>query len=153
MTEEKLTADEYRKLAADSRRRSAESFERCDTDGFVSQFCADRQANLYEVLADLAEAGWVCEFSCLRNTDEEIVPAKLITGRYGPCWALCDEVGQFTGEFVKWDSPKALAKKGLHESKETRPATAKIVASKSARGFSGLASTYVAVVPDDGRRW
>jgi len=30
----------------------------------------------------------------------EYVPAKLISGRYGTCWALVGNDGRFTGEFI-----------------------------------------------------
>ncbi|QWY84902.1 hypothetical protein SEA_MSCARN_31 [Gordonia phage MScarn] len=51
------TADEYRAMAQDERNRSAESFDRCDTDGFLSQWAHDSMAHNYRHLADLVDNG------------------------------------------------------------------------------------------------
>lgn len=49
------TADEWREMARECRQRSADSFDRCDTDGFLSQWASDSLANTYRYLAELAE--------------------------------------------------------------------------------------------------
>jgi hypothetical protein len=51
------TAAEYREQANASSRRSAESWERSDTDGFLSQWASDRMASVYLNNAAKVEAG------------------------------------------------------------------------------------------------
>ncbi|WGH21011.1 hypothetical protein SEA_AZIRA_5 [Gordonia phage Azira] len=51
------TADEYRAMAQRERQSSYDSFERCDTDGFLSQWAHDSMARTYLTLAGWAEDG------------------------------------------------------------------------------------------------
>lgn len=40
------TPDELREMAQEQDRRRTESFDRCDTDGFVTQFCQSLNSDL-----------------------------------------------------------------------------------------------------------
>jgi hypothetical protein len=99
-----LTADQYREMARDARRRSAESWDRSGTDGYLSQWASDSVAREYDLAADLAEAGWVAEFPALFDLEGNLVAAKLVEveNRYGP------------GKVSKWivlenDDPRSRA--------------------------------------------
>jgi hypothetical protein len=51
------TADEWRAKAVASRKSSLDSFDRCDTDGFLSQWASDSMASTYYRLAEYADEG------------------------------------------------------------------------------------------------
>ena len=50
-------AQEYRNEAAELHNRVEESFERCDTDGFLSQWANGISANVASLNAEIAETG------------------------------------------------------------------------------------------------
>lgn len=147
-----LSAEELREKANRSTQRERESFERCDTDGFVSQFCDGLYARLYLRQAEIAEAGGMAEFDTVYTLEGERVPVKRINGRYGPCWAILDADGKFTGEFLSIGSkPKYYAKRGYEIRRELRPAMAVVSNSNpNARGFGGLATSFIAVIERTG---
>lgn len=142
-------ADELRAEAAQMDAKAEESFQRCDTDGFLSQWALGIGAQKNRLQAGIEEAGGVSEFAALFDVETgERVAAKLIDGRFGLCWALCDEAGEFIGEFVK-AFPKretTMAKKGFREGHEMAPARA--VIRGSGTGLSGNA--WACIVRLDG---
>lgn len=148
-------AQRLRDEAAAGFKASADSFERCDTDGFLSQWASDITARLKLRQAEIIEAGGTAEFPALFDaTTGERIPAKLIDGRFGLCWAFVDPTTRkFTGEFVGALSrgKKARERRGVVEGKEIAPAWAKIDAPKGARGLGGAASAFVRTFrKDDG---
>lgn len=86
------TGDEFRAMATERYQRSAESFERCDTDGFLSQWAADCQGSLYQTCARVADSlgtDGLIEFSRLVLTDldgQPIADARLISTKFGLKW-------------------------------------------------------------------
>lgn len=112
-------AEELRESAARHESDARESFERCDTDGFVSQWASGLNAQRDRCEADIQEAGGVATFGryALEDLDGNRVAAKLIRGKFGPCWALLDSTGEFTGEFVGAHPRRAstLERKGYRE--------------------------------------
>ncbi len=142
------TAEELRAKAAECAERSEESFQRCDTDGFLSQWANDLTARLYRTQADLVDNGGVDEFLGLcKIATGERVRAKIIRGRFGPCWAIVGEDDKFTGEFFP-TGPRSRKQKaaGLCEKPEMAPAGAKI--DGQGTGLSG--SAWVAIYRTDG---
>lgn len=129
------TAEQWREAATESRRRSAESFERSDTDGYLSQWASDTMARKYDACATLAEQGGKAEFPALRDADGHLVPAKIIDTPYGRAFALLDPVnptGAFLG-FVNFSSASTAekrnayyAKKGYRMGQVRVPATVKM---------------------------
>jgi len=112
-----MTAEDYMNMASGKYRQAEESFERCDTDGYLSQWASSIMANVYRHLADLAENGGKAEFLALADLEGNEVSAKVINGRYGPCWAIMDGSGNFTGKFVNYRPAResTLRKKGYQE--------------------------------------
>lgn len=51
------TAQQYRESAAGHIQAERESFERCDTDGFMSQWAHNVMARVAQVKADIVENG------------------------------------------------------------------------------------------------
>jgi hypothetical protein len=142
------TAAEWRAEAQACRAKKEESFQRCDTDGFLTQWADGITASLYGMKATLAESNGMSEFPGLfvRATGER-VRAKLINGSYGWCWALVDDRDEFTGTFYGDSRTKRakLYKAGYEVRMEMAPAKAKVVG--TGHGLSGNA--WAAIVRAD----
>lgn len=160
MTQTTKTAEELRAEAADLDRQARESFERCDTDGFLSQWADGLMARLRRTEADLVEAGNVSEFWGLyRRADGVRVRAKHVTFRskfhYGTedCWSFRDENDRTVKGSkllrINWENPNGvrtnLWKAGYEMRRELAPAKAEIAG--SGYGLSG--SAWVAVTRTD----
>jgi hypothetical protein len=112
------SAAEWKEEARAARQRSAESFERSDTDGFLSQWASDKMASKYDYCADLAAHGGRSSFPALFDLDGKPVPAKQIETRYGLTWMLLDENGKSTGEFVNPSKSNSAEKRATAMSKK-----------------------------------
>lgn len=80
------TADEWRAMSQDCMKREAESFARCDTDGFMSQWASSQTARMYQYLAgwadgtgDVQRIPWVFDAETLRPVTEW----SYVRGQYG----------------------------------------------------------------------
>lgn len=116
------TADEWRAAAQACRERSAESFERCDTDGFLSQWASDSTARLYDAVAKVADEGGYMEYPALFIADDETgAPASthLFDGEFGECWVLTDEAMTAAGTTKRFINP-SKARKGATRAKNMR---------------------------------
>lgn len=151
------TPADLRAQAAESDRRAAESFDRCDTDGFVSQWANGITSRQLRLQADILEAGGVAEFPALFDLDGNLVAAKLVDGRYGQSWCLLatDDADSFA---IGWFSPSHARKgerrlrtdraKGFTEGTVKAPAKAGIAASGT--GLAGAVTAHVTVYRADG---
>lgn len=141
------TATEHRAKANEHFRNADESFERSDTDGFVTQWASNMSGQLEMAKARLAEAGGVHEFPALFDLDGNRVPAKYLpAARYGPVFALVGDDGDFTG-FVSatYKRDSTVESKGYRYGREMAPAVARTWAPAGARGLSGATSVQVVV--------
>jgi hypothetical protein len=138
---------------------AADSFDRCDTDGFLSQWADGITADLKRHQADLLRDGGYAQFPVLCDADGNVVADRIYT---------------FTNQFADWTTverwklPAELEAKhsrrwvpvagysgksrvqkqiGLHEESRWFPAYAKITGSGT--GLSGCASAYVGVFRAD----
>lgn len=152
----KLTADEYRKMAAGSHSAKEESFDRCDTDGFLTQWAHGLTSSLYSTLAELAENNWQSEFPALfYSGTQNRVPAKIIyvkdkysyNGGMKSLWAIVNpNTGKFTGQFLPTGKNSRKQKSaGFWEGSELAPAYAKI----DGRGYGLSGSAWVSVFRTD----
>lgn len=131
------TADDYRQAAAAADAAADASFERCDTDGFLSQWAHGITAQKYRLQAQIEDAGGLWFFPTLQDGDRK-VDAKLIDGKFGRCWMLADaEYARYGRKFVGFGATRILRKLGLHEGEEPAPAIA-VIRGKG-RGLSGQA--------------
>lgn len=145
------TAAEWRELAAQSRRESYDSFERCDTDGFVTQWASDITAREYEAKAKLAENDGWGRFVTVFDLDGNKLDATQCKTQWGYTW----RIGR--GDNVQWFNEssaqdperrkKANAKKGYAIGYVEAPAYVTIGGGGS--GFSGMASAHVVIRPKD----
>lgn len=145
------TADQLRAEAAAAEREAHDSFDRCDTDGFLTQWAHGLTAQEKRLQATVIENGGLVEKMGLFDVDTgERVRAKLIDGKYGTCWAFCDADDRFTGQFIT-AFPKretTMARKGYVEQWEWVPGKATIVG--HGRGLAGAASCVATTVRTDG---
>lgn len=155
MTE--YTARELRDRAAKWSAESAASFERCDTDGFLSQWANDITARELRAQAEIVENGGRSEFPALFDLDGNLVAAKLVETRYGYAWALLESddprsriVGWFNASKARTDDKRIAAntRKGYSVGRVLAPAKAEIMAHGT--GLAGAASAYVGVRRTDG---
>lgn len=171
-----MTAEELRAEADRCQQSAAESFERCDTDGFLSQWASGITARQYNMQARIAEAGGTARFAGLFNAAGERVKAKLVEvpsfQHFGTesKWLLLDEADKalvwvprsgclymhchveadrtVLDEAPSGPSPRSkMAKMGLHEELESAPAEAAI--GGSGRGLSGCANAHVYIKRTD----
>lgn len=140
------TPDQLRDMARQKYQDAVDSFERCDTDGALSQWASGLAGDRLHKEADIAENGGLWEFPALFDTEGNLVPAKLIEGKYGMCWMLLDSDGDATGEFIGAFPARrsTMFKKGYLEGTVKRPARVKIGARKG-----GMATAYTMIVPAD----
>ena len=148
-----LTAAEYREKAAECDRRRQESFERCDTDGFVTQFVDGKSRALYQTKAEIAENGGVAEFDGLFLIETgERVKAVQRHGEWGYYWMLLGDDDKPTGTFIphsKGTKRSKMFKMGMMTKRELAPADARFAG--GGYGFSGLATLYIETYrTDDG---
>ena len=151
------TASALREQAARQDRAAAESFDRCDTDGFLSQWASGLTAQKLRLEAEIVENGGKAEFPALFDADGNLVPAKLVDTRYGLAWCLIDE-NNVHGPALGWfhsskhrDDAKRIAanlRKGFRLGRVMAPARADI--GGSGKGLAGAASCYAYVRRTDG---
>ena len=101
-----MTTTQIENLKADNARIQAKKEERLadQTNGedcFVSEFAGTLTSRLNKVKIEILENGGKSEFDGLFTPEGERIAAKLIRGKWGLCWAICDDEGQFTGTFQK----------------------------------------------------
>lgn len=150
--------EEHRQKASESVQEAAKSFERCDTDGFLSQWASGLTANLHRAKARIADAGGMSSFPALFDLDGNLVAAKLVDTRYGRSWMLLaddDPSGRAAGWFnpSKHSDPERRrtnnAAKGFFVGKVAAPADAKLASPPGARGLGGATSVSVSVYRTD----
>jgi hypothetical protein len=146
------TAAELRAEAAQHEQNAAESFDRCDTDGFVSQWASGINAQVARRQADIVENGGVWTFRRVRLADAEtgeiVADARRVKTRYGLKWRI-----DSTDEWLPYEPARdsTLRKHGYVEVEEfaTAPAKAKSWSPSNARGLSGATSVCVVIVRTD----
>lgn len=134
-----MTAAQLREYAQSCRTESARSFERSDTDGFLSQKANDVTASVYELQATIVENGGRALFLALYDLDGNVVPAIYEEGQYGYQWKLLDPHATGSSRVLGWFSPSKAktpgkarendAKKGFYVGYALFPAVADMGAS------------------------
>lgn len=149
------TAAALRAKAAQHEQDARDSFERCDTDGFLSQWASQQMSALERTNARIAEVGGVWTFSRLQllTTDGEATDARLVETKYGQRWRL-NSTDQWLPVSPKRES--TLGKHGYREVelREVAPAKAIHWAPPGARGLSGASMVQVVIIrTDDAKGW
>jgi len=154
-------AEQLRKEVAEHYQKAEESFDRCDTDGFLSQWAHGITAQKKQLQAEIEEAGGKAEFAALFE-GERRVDARLIHGRYGLVWILSDEEeDRFGRKFIPFDDShrdpteytwvrsRSHVQLGLRLHQEMEWAPAKAVIKGEGTGLSGNA--WIEVIRTDGK--
>lgn len=95
------TAAQWRAEARRLERSREESWERCDNDGFLSQWASGINARESELKAQVAEKGGFWEFPALFDLDGNLVAAKLIETKFGVSWGVLENDDP-RSRVVKW---------------------------------------------------
>lgn len=140
------TAEDYRKEARAAQQRRDDSWERSDTDGFVTQWACGLSASLANTRATILENDGKAEFTGLYEGTRRVV-ARTIRTQYGSCWLLHESEAELISKrgskFVPVGGNSRVQKKlGLRECLELAPAWAAL--DGEGTGLSGRAwvSTY-----------
>jgi hypothetical protein len=150
-----LTAEDHRALAAQKEQDKEDSFQRCDTDGFLSQWASGLSAERHRLAADIKDNGGRWEFRALFDLNGNLVAAKQIETVYGTSWGLLesdDPKAQIKGWFNASRAQnearrlKANAAKGYRMGTVLAPAAA--VYQGRGHGLSG--TCWVSAVRTDG---
>lgn len=152
--------DGERLAAAESRRAEQESWERSDTDGFVSQWANGMMGRVHDLQAQIDDQGGTWQFPALADNDGNLIPAKLVPTRYGMAWGLLSDPDDPHSDFSGWVSTSkastaakrraTMAARGYREVTVRVPAKATTYSPPGARGLSGAMSVSVVAHRLDG---
>ena len=113
------TPDQLRAEAAEASARVAESWERSDTDGYLSQWANSLAADRLRLAAEIAECGGRWRFPALFDLAGNLVAAKLIETKWGLSWGILasddprDTVTRWVTAFPVRES--TMTRKGFRE--------------------------------------
>tara|TARA_R100001440_G_scaffold18887_1_gene31955 strand:+ start:343 stop:852 length:510 start_codon:yes stop_codon:yes gene_type:complete len=104
-------ADQFQKESKRKSQEASDSFDRCDTDGFLSQWALGRMSNLDRYKKELCENFGLHTFLGLYKNGRRI-KAKKIIGAYGSTWLLHeDERQEFGGRtFLPYNHGRGRSK-------------------------------------------
>jgi len=129
------TSQQYEQEALDHKREASESFDRCDTDGFLSQWASGVNAQLATARAQLVRDGKKAEFEGLYEGNKRIpaqitdVPHPKFKWQRVKTWILRDQVDirRFGRKFIPCGSNSRVQKNlGLCEKIEVDDAWAEL---------------------------
>lgn len=148
------TAEQYRTEATTARRLSAESFERCDSDGFLSQWANDLGARELELKAKIAEAGGTVDTDALFLTDGRLASTHQAEGEWGWYWVLNDAAAAVYGKrfFTPSKALKGATRRANNAKKGFTVGTVRVAAhvtlAGAGTGLAGAASVRPVARPD-----
>jgi hypothetical protein len=144
-----MMGDQLRESAARHEQEAYDSFERCDTDGFLSQWAHGINAQKDRMAAEVADAGGLWTFARTRlvTLAGEATDAREVKTRYGYRWRL-DSTNEWLP--VRPARESTLAKRGYREVEQVEVAPAKVTLDGVGRGLSG--TCWVRVYRPDARK-
>jgi hypothetical protein len=146
-------AADLRAQAARHDQDAADSFERCDTDGFLSQWASGMTARKLRAQADLAEQGGTIETQALFNLDGSVASVHYGHGEWGSYWVLNDiSAARYGKRFVNPSRARRYATRERNMRRQgftvgTVRVRGYVDICGSGTGLSGAASAYVATLP------
>lgn len=91
-----------------------ESWQRCDTDGFMSQWALGVSAGGYHAAAALARAHGTTDTTALFFLDGRVASTHFKWGQYGPYWVLNDEATAYYGRrFLNESRARTAARRAM----------------------------------------
>jgi hypothetical protein len=136
-------AARYEAAASQDLQNASDSFERCDTDGFVSQWASGITADLNREKARICRQEGLDTFNGLYSGDTR-VRAKVVNGRFGYVWLIDDCDQHLTGgrAFIPTGKRSKVQRElGLSERQELAPAW--VCTAGSGNGLAGAHSVRV----------
>lgn len=150
------TAAEWRQMATDAVKRSQESWERSDTDGFLSQWASDTMARRYNTIADVADNNGMIEVMAAFTLDGTFASADMREGQYGAYFLIPDAVAKETGTrfFSPSNARKEKTRKANNAKKGFTTGTVRIPAyvDRASMVQPDLRSGKVEVISTDSER-
>jgi hypothetical protein len=149
------TAEQWRAESREMFAKREESYQRSDTDGFLSQWALGSLSQQYSLCAQLAEANGLTETRALFDLDGNLVPSIHGHGEYGEYFAVLDNDERGCRRF--FNPSKARndqiarrndAAKGFYVG--LVKVAGKVELLGSGKGLSGCASAYNAIIPARG---
>lgn len=144
------TPEELRDRAAAHTAKAAESFERCDTDGFVSQWADGISSEVDWLRAKIMQDNGYHRFNALFDSTGALINAREVETRYGWAWKITDPDGS-----VRWAREScarnwrvrlaANARKGFFVGSVMLPARA--TTGGGGKGLSGACNVRAIAVP------
>jgi hypothetical protein len=151
---EGMTATDHREAAKSRYRQEQESWERSDTDGFLSQWASNLTAREHQAWADLLDNGGKTRLRVLMNLDGTVASTHIHHGQWGASWVLNDAAAARYGKrfFKESEAASAKRRRATHASKGFTLGTVLVdgyvAIQGSGTGMSGAASCYVATLAD-----
>lgn len=90
------TSDEWLAEARRCNHTRDESWDRCDTDGYLSQWANGVMASRYRHLAEIAARGGYLDLPALFTLDGDLIIAREVNTRYGWRWVWTNDYGTTT---------------------------------------------------------
>ena len=138
MRETAAKAEVFKAAADEAIKRKNDSWERSDTDGFLSQWASEWTSRENDSKAAIAAAGGVASFTVLVDKAGEVVADRSFGNRFGSySWRLYAEAEEIHGRaFVPTGENSRIQKSlGLHE--ESRLGWAHVKLDGNGTGLSG----------------
>lgn len=151
-TEEQLAQiKKHKEEQAEQLRRRDESWERSDTDGFLSQWASGLTADLERKKAELLETGGYSKFAVLCDSEGIVIANKIyrFNNTYNYFWKI-DEPKYGRRWIPIGEKSRVQKKLGLHEEMRWYPAYACI--DGSGTGLSGRAWVAIKKKDEDNAR-
>ena len=112
-------AQQFEAESRASAERSRESFERCDTDGFLSQWASDVTAQLNRQRAAWARNFGMDTVAALFDLNGAVISTHQGDGQWGPYWVLTDEAAaRFGRRFVNTSKARKDATRVANNAKK-----------------------------------
>jgi len=143
------TATQHRIAAEAHFKEEADSFERCDTDGFLSQWSSNIHGQLELVRERIAFDGGLADFAGLFEVEgDRRVKAKQVRTKFGAAWVLhedeVDLIARRGKVFLPFgENSRVLRELGLRQGLEEAPAAACL--DGQGRGLGSLHTVHVKV--------
>lgn len=137
--------DKFRTSSAKHHQNAQDSFDRCDTDGFISQYSSGLNGQLDHAKALLADRGGLTVVPVIIDlATDQIIGVRSVHGKFGES-IPCQKDGK-----TLWIAPYAK-RESTYTAKGVRQAFMHCYAfckfSGSGYGFSGLGSVGVSTIP------
>lgn len=147
------TAEQWRAEAARQGQDRYESQERCDTDGFISQWASGVSASEYELCAELAETDGWWEFMGLFDLEGNLLTAVECKGDYGYYWLIKNPPATMGKPFFRESNARKGSRRYANDTaKGVRLGTVRrkgyVTLRGSGTGLAGAMSVRAVVVPD-----